>query len=61
MPSTSKAQHGAMCAACHARSQRGIPRKVGCEFCKADQKAGKFKQGKSHKSDVRKDVKAAHY
>lgn len=42
MPSKTKQQHGAMAAACKGKSTLGIPKKVGCEFMKAD-KGRKFK------------------
>lgn len=38
MPSVSKKQHRAMCAAAGGKSTLGIPKKVGREFCKADSK-----------------------
>lgn len=41
MPSKSQAQHNAMAAACHGKSTRGIPKKVGCEFIKADKAKAK--------------------
>ena len=36
MPSVSKAQHGAMQAACYGKSTLGIPKKVGCEYVEKD-------------------------
>ena len=38
MPSKTKKQEGAMKAACYGESKLGIPRKVGCEYVKADKK-----------------------
>src|SRR5579863_4370669 len=38
MPSVSPRQARAMRAACYGKSRSGIPRKVGCEFVKADRK-----------------------
>ena len=37
MPSKTPAQRRAMAAACYGKSTRGIPKKVGCEFARADQ------------------------
>jgi len=48
MPSKSKAQHEAMCAAAKGKSKLGIPREVGEEFCEAD-KGKKFE--KEHASE----------
>jgi hypothetical protein len=48
MPSTSKAQHRAMAAACTGKSTKGIPKKVGCEFMHADKgkvKSLRYKKG----------------
>lgn len=36
MPSVSKAQRGAMAAACAGKSKLGIPKSVGCEFARHD-------------------------
>lgn len=41
MPSTTQAQHNAMEAAAHGKSNLGIPKKVGKDFEKAD-KGKKF-------------------
>jgi len=43
MPSKTKAQARAMAAACHGKSTRGIPKKVGCEFSRADRGTGILK------------------
>lgn len=43
-PSKSSKQHKAMCAAAYGKSTIGIPKKIGKEFCKADN--GKFKKKK---------------
>lgn len=42
MPSSSGKQAKAMKAACYGKSTVGIPKKVGCEFARAD-KGRKFK------------------
>lgn len=41
MPSKTKRQHRAMCAAAKGKSSLGIPKKVGREFCKAGTKRKK--------------------
>lgn len=48
MPSVSKKQHQAMCAAAQGKSTSGIPKKVGAEFCHADKgkKFNKKRKGK---------------
>ena len=38
MPSKTKKMARAMAAACYGKSTLGIPKKVGCEFAKADAK-----------------------
>lgn len=54
-PAVSPEQGRAMCAACHGKSKRGIPRKVGCEFCKE----GTVKKAKAKKRPMRSRLKAA--
>lgn len=55
MPSVSKKQKVAMKIACAGKSSIGIPKKVGCEYAKADagtgsKGSGKFKgSGKRYK------------
>ena len=50
MPSKTQKQAGAMAAACKGKSQLGIPKKVGCEFMRADNAKAKPqpKKGKRH-------------
>jgi hypothetical protein len=43
MPSKTAKQKRAMAAACHGRSTLKIPKKVGCEFARADRKKKKKK------------------
>ena len=38
MPSVSPKQRGAMAAACKGKSRIGIPRRVGCEYMRADRR-----------------------
>lgn len=54
MPSKSKKQHNAMCAAAHSKKKGKINKKVAKEFCEADKRSGKFtkkkKRSKKRKS-----------
>jgi hypothetical protein len=56
MPSRSQKEHNAMEAAAHGHSKKGIPKKVGRKFVRADKRAGKF-QGKKVKPRARKGRK----
>jgi hypothetical protein len=44
MPSKTRKQHNAMCAAAHSKKRGKIPKRVAKKFCKADKKSGKFRK-----------------
>ena len=43
MPSKTPRQRRAMAAACYGKSTSGIPKKVGCDFARADKRTGQRK------------------